>query len=340
MLMSLLTATPNADLLQAVFQIPTDPDPEDGYRKDSVYALQKLFYRLQTSLDSVPTHELTSAFGWDQKQIFEQQDIQELSRVLMERLEEKMKGTDAENALTDMFSGKMKTFISCINVNYESSKVEDFWDIQLNVSGNATLDDSFRDYIQEETLEGDNKYSADNYGLQDAKKGVIFNSFPQILHLHLKRFEYDYNTDMMMKINDRYEFPEVWDASPYLSAEADRSRSWNYRLYGVLVHSGDVHAGHYYAFIRPEKNGSFYRFDDERVIKSTLREATEENFGGEYSTGLNGSGAQRNPYTRAWSTKRSMNAYMLVYFREADIDKILLPREEVPAPLHLGMLCF
>ena len=102
-------------------------------------------------------------------------------------------------------------------------------DIQLNVKGCKTLRDSFKDYIQEETLEGDNKYQAEGYGLQvswkwtsivdfllellalkipltdfnvmqDAKKGVIFESFPPVLHLQLKRFEYDIQRDAMVKV--------------------------------------------------------------------------------------------------------------------------------------------
>lgn len=126
--------------------------------------------------------------------------------MLMDKLDERMKGTEAEGALTRMFVGKMKTYISCINVDYESSRVEDFWDIQLNVSGNKNLDDSFKDYVQVETMDGENKYFAEGFGLQDAKKGVIFESFPPVLHLQLKRFEYDFTRDAMMKVNDRYEF--------------------------------------------------------------------------------------------------------------------------------------
>lgn len=41
---------------------------------------------------------------------------------------------------------------------------------------------------------------AEGYGLQDAKKGVIFESFPPVLHLQLKRFEYDMMRDMMVKV--------------------------------------------------------------------------------------------------------------------------------------------
>ena len=246
-----------------------------------------------------------------------------------------MKGTDAENALAKMFVGKMKTYISCINVDYESSRIEDFWDIQLNVSGNKNLDDSLKDYIQVETMDGENKYFAEGYGLQDARKGVIFESFPQVLHLQLKRFEYDINRDAMMKVNDRYEFPETFDAAPYLSGSADKSEPYIYQLHGVLVHSGDFNAGHYYAFLKPTAEGHFYRFDDDRVTRATAKEALEENFGGEY-TNMNGTNGVRNPYTRTLSTKRSMSAYMLVYIRQSRVQSILHEVAEEDAPTHLG----
>lgn len=320
--------------MQAVYQIPTEDEADS--RTNSAYALQRLFYQLQTNNNAISTQELTASFGWDSRQIFEQQDVQELSRILMERMEVRMKGTEAENALAQMFAGKMKTYISCINVDYESSKIEDFWDIQLNVSGNKSLDDSFKDYVQVETMEGENKYYAEGYGLQDARKGVIFESFPQVLHLQLKRFEYDINRDAMMKVNDRYEFPEVWDASPYLSEGADRSEPYIYRLQAVLVHSGEINAGHYYAFIKPGTEKDFFKFDDERVTRATRKEALEENYGGDYTSLANGNLEQRNPYTRTWSAKRSMSAYMLVYLRESRLDSIILKEKDLEPPVHLG----
>ncbi|KAL3445864.1 hypothetical protein BJX65DRAFT_280503 [Aspergillus insuetus] len=317
---------------KAVYQIPTEAEAS---RDNSAWTLQRLFNNLQTSDFSVSTTELTASFGWESRQIFEQQDVQELSRKLMERLEEKMKGTPAEKALPDLFVGKTKTYISCINVDYESSRVEDFWDIQLNVRGNKTLDDSFRDYIQVETLEGENKYDAGSpYGLQDAKKGEIFESFPPVLHLHLKRFEYDIHRDAMMKINDRHAFPMEFDASPYLSKDADKSESWVYQLHGVLVHSGDLNAGHYFAFLKPTKDGYWYRFDDDRVTRATDKEVLEENYGGEYEL-PNGTVGVRQPYTRGLSTKRSTNAYMLVYIRKSRSDDVLLPITTEDVPPHI-----
>ncbi|XHF99212.1 hypothetical protein AWENTII_002719 [Aspergillus wentii] len=317
---------------KAVYEIPTETEAS---RDNSAWTLQRLFNNLQTSENSVSTTELTASFGWESRQIFEQQDVQELSRKLMERLEERMKGTPAEKALPDLFVGKTKTYISCINVDYESSRVEDFWDIQLNVRGNKTLDDSFKDYIQVETLEGENKYDAGQpYGLQDAKKGVIFESFPPVLHLHLKRFEYDINRDAMMKLNDRHAFPMEFDATPYLSNEADKSESWIYQLHGVLVHSGDFNAGHYYAFLKPTKDGHWYRFDDDRVTRATDKEVLDENYGGEYEL-TNGATGVRQPYTRGLSTKRSMNAYMLVYVRKTRLDDVLLPITQDDVPSHI-----
>ena len=319
---------------KAVYQIPTE---EEQSKENSAWTLQRLFNNLQTSDLPVSTTELTASFGWESRQIFEQQDVQELSRKLMERLEEKMKGTPAEKALPELFVGKSKTYISCVNVDYESSRVEDFWDIQLNVRNNKTLDDSFRDYIQVERLEGDNKYDAGApYGLQDADKGEIFESFPPVLHLHLKRFEYDIHRDAMMKINDRHAFPMEFDAAPYLSKDADRSESWVYQLHGVLVHSGDLNAGHYFAFLKPTKDGFWYRFDDDRVTRATEKEVLEENYGGEYEL-PNGAVGVRQPYTRGLSTKRSTNAYMLVYVRKSRVDDVLVPITKDDVPSHIGM---
>ncbi len=63
-----------------------------------------------------------------------------------------------------------------------------------------------QDYVATETLDGDNKYDAGEHGHQEAEKGVIFASFPPVLHLHLMRFQYDPVTDCSIKFNDRYLF--------------------------------------------------------------------------------------------------------------------------------------
>jgi ubiquitin carboxyl-terminal hydrolase 7 len=298
---------------------------------DSAYTLQRLFYQLQTSTTAVSTNELTKSFGWETRHIFEQQDVQELSRKLMERMEEKMKGTDVENLLPRMFSGNQQTYVSCINVDYDSRRSEPFWDIQLNVSGNKDIESSFRDYVQVEIMDGENQYFAgDEFKLQDAKKGVIFESFPDVLNLQLKRFQYDIEQDAMMKINDRYEYPETFDAAPYLTDEADKTEPYIYQLHSVLVHSGDLNAGHYYAFIKPEKEGWFYKYDDDRVTKATMREVLDENYGGEFKLPNGDLLMSKNK-----PVMRQNSAYMLVYIRQSRADQILSPVSQDDTPPHL-----
>jgi hypothetical protein len=36
--------------------------------------------------------------------------------------------------------------------------------------------------------------------VQDARKGVLFDEFPPVLQLQLKRFEYDFQRDIMVKV--------------------------------------------------------------------------------------------------------------------------------------------
>ena len=110
---------------RAVYQIPTDSDPPESVP----LALQRVFYLLQTSEQPVSTTELTRSFGWTSLDSFLQHDVQEFNRVLQDKLEIKMKGTPADGAIKNLFSGKMKSYIKCINVEYESSRSEDFYGV-------------------------------------------------------------------------------------------------------------------------------------------------------------------------------------------------------------------
>ena len=194
------------------------------------------------------------------------------------------------------------------------------------------LYESFRDYVAVEMLDGENKYQAEGLGLQDAKKGIIFESFPPVLHLQLKRFEYDIQRDAMVKINDRHEFPFEIDLDEFLDASADRSHPWVYKLHGVLVHSGDLHGGHYFALIKPDRETRWLKFDDDRVTPVTDKEVLEENFGGEILNGMPPT-LQRN---QVRAMKRFTNAYMLVYIRESAINEVLAPFTVDDTPPHLS----
>ncbi|KAI3750855.1 hypothetical protein L2E82_21722 [Cichorium intybus] len=318
---------------KAVYHMPTT---ENDMPSGSIpLALQSLFYKLQYSDTSVATKELTKSFGWDTYDSFMQHDVQELNRVLCEKLEDKMKGTVVEGTIQQLFEGHHMNYIECINVDYKSTRKESFYDLQLDVKGCRDVYASFDKYVEVEKLEGDNKYHAEQHGLQDAKKGVLFIDFPPVLQLQLKRFEYDFMRDTMVKINDRYEFPLQLDLDrengKYLSPQADRSVRNLYTLHSVLVHSGGVHGGHYYAYIRPTLSDQWLKFDDERVTKEDMKRALDEQYGGEEELPQANPGFNNSPFK---FTKYS-NAYMLVYIRESDKDKIICNVDEKDVAEHL-----
>ena len=302
---------------RAVYHMQTQI--EDDPEKSIPLALQRIFYKLQYGDTSVSTKQLTKSFGWDTYDTFMQHDVQELNRVLVDKLEEKMKGTSVEGTMAHLFKGKFSNYVKCISVEDVSLRDEEFYDLQMPVKGMPNLYASFDEYVKEETLDGDNQYHSERFGKQDAKKGVQFKALPPVLELHLRRFEYDFQTDAMVKVNDRFEFPTTLDLDrgdgKYFTQDADPNACNKYRLQSVLVHSGGPNGGHYYAFVRPLASEQWYRFDDERVTKVKEKQAVEEQFGGlEHN--------QHPGHTPQWKMPKISNAYMLVYVRESALPEI------------------
>lgn len=306
-------------LRKAVYKMPTESDDST---KSVALALQRVFHELQFCDKPVGTKKLTKSFGWETLDSFMQHDVQEFLRVLLDKLESKMKGTCVEGTVPKLFEGKMISYIRCKNVNYTSTRTETFYDIQLNIKGKKNIDESFKDYIAKETLDGDNKYDAGEHGLQDAEKGVVFSSFPPVLHLHLMRFQYDPITDCSVKFNDRFEFYEKISLDSYLQ-EADPTNSADYTLHAVLVHSGDNHGGHYVVFINPKGDGKWCKFDDDVVSRCTKQEAIEHNYGG-HDDDMN------------MTVKHCTNAYMLVYIRDSELHNVLQEVTDADIPSELA----
>ncbi len=120
--------------------------------------------------------------------------------------------------------------------------------------------------MEKELMSDDNKYDAGKFGKQDAERGVDFLRFPNVLCLQLKRFEYDAVRCCMAKVNDHYQFAKRLNVKPFLKPKErednddddvpvppleEEEACTEYVLYAILIHSGGVHSGHYYAFLRP-----------------------------------------------------------------------------------------
>ncbi|CAF4834823.1 unnamed protein product [Pieris macdunnoughi] len=303
-------------LRKAVYKIPTVGDDSS---RSVAFALQRVFYDLQFSDKPVATKKLTKSFGWETLDSFMQHDVQEFLRVLIDKLENKMKCTAVEGTIPKFFEGKMTSFIKCRHVNCTSACVETFYDIQLSVKGKKDIYESFKDYISTELLDGDNKYDAGEHGLQEADKGVLFDEFPPILHLHLMRFQYDPQSDTSVKFNDRFEFYEALNLNAYLK-EIPATPA-HYTLHAVLVHSGDNHGGHYVVFINPKGDGKWCKFDDDVVSRCTKQEAIEYNYGGREDA----------PYL----ARRATSAYMLIYIQTSQLKYVLQDVAETDIPADL-----
>ncbi len=63
------------------------------------------------------TSNLIKSFGWSGSDAFVQHDVQEFLRVLMDKIEAKVKCTPAEKIVEKLFSGEYQSYVSCKNVS-------------------------------------------------------------------------------------------------------------------------------------------------------------------------------------------------------------------------------
>ncbi|CAD7953208.1 unnamed protein product [Amoebophrya sp. A25] len=314
-------------------------------------ALQNSFYALQTSSQAGNCRELMRSFGWESVDAFTQHDYQELNRILLDKVEERLKSSPKlDGEIKKMFAGEQESYIECTDVDYASKKLEPFYDINLNLKTDDgswvnSLEDAFRDYVKEEIMEGDNAYDASDggFGKQRAKKGIRFKSLPLIFNILLKRFIFDLETLDTIKTNNEMRFPKRIDLSEYIPGNEPAI----YTLFGVTVQTGTVSSGHYYCFLRPwmeEENEvgitNWIRFDDEQITRVTDYAAMHDNYGGDdlnvhdYSKCSIQELIEKQYWKRQnWPNvaQRISNAYILVYIREDQVQEMLKPPPPSPA---------
>ena len=120
---------------------------------------------------------------------------------------------------------------------------------------------------------------------RSAIKRTCIKKLPKYLCIQLKRFDYDWELNRSLKFDDYFEFPRTLDVTPYIyesinktrdnanqSSEPEMTKNSKeqegfrrtvsepfgkeilYELVGIVVHSGQANAGHYYSFIKGFKN--------------------------------------------------------------------------------------
>uniref|UniRef100_A0A4W3GM19 Ubiquitin carboxyl-terminal hydrolase 47 n=1 Tax=Callorhinchus milii TaxID=7868 RepID=A0A4W3GM19_CALMI len=227
-------------LLQTLFMTPEFrnalykwefEDSEEDPVTSIPYQLQRLFVLLQTSKKrAVETTDVTRSFGWDSSEAWQQHDVQELCRVMFDALEQKWKQTEQADLINQLYQGKLKDYVRCLECGYEGWRIDTYLDIPLvirpygsNVAF-SSVEEALQAFIQPETLDGPNQYLCERCKKKcDARKGLKFLHFPYLLTLQLKRFDFDYTTMHRIKLNDRMTFPAELDMSPFIDVEEEKS---------------------------------------------------------------------------------------------------------------------
>jgi len=132
-----------------------------------------------------------------------------------------------------------------------------------------TLYDCINSYVAQETLsENDLWYCSECKKHQKANKKLDLYSFPEILIIHLKRFQVlgSGRFGRGEKISTFVDCPvRGLDLSQYIINKSDSINAPIYDLYAVSCHSGSCGGGHYTAYALNHETDRWYFFNDSSV---------------------------------------------------------------------------
>lgn len=123
----------------------------------------------------------------------------------------------------------------------------------------------------------------------------VVQHLPIVTLFQINRYKYNKDKSQCQKDFSAYSFPEEFLSSA-ITSNPDIKQT-KYVLNGVIVHSGSIQRGHYYAYIK-NVDGQWMKINDSKVTLSNKQEAIDDNFGGE---------------------KKKYSAFVLSYIRENEI---------------------
>ncbi|GAX77643.1 hypothetical protein CEUSTIGMA_g5086.t1 [Chlamydomonas eustigma] len=273
-------------VLQCLFHTPplcelfmSDVRYGGGYPNDPVHMTQLLIQRAFSGPRIIaPSAHAKGLKIFNKKfRLGRQEDSHEFLRCLLDAMHEALLKPFQPKPPPDLasttlvyriFAGRLRSQIRCEDVDFESSKFDPFLDLSLEVNRAPSVRRALQHFTAPEVLDGPNKYRCPkNNKLVRAIKQITVHEPPNILTVHLKRFEFG---SFGSKISKMVEYDLAMDLAPFMSSlgltgKGQPSGSQMYDLYGVLVHQGhSVHSGHYYSFVRGP-TGLWYRCDDTSV---------------------------------------------------------------------------
>lgn len=289
----------------------------------------------------------------------EQHDALEFFNSLVDSLDEALKALGQPPVLSKVMGGSFADQKICKDCPHRYQREEPFTTLNVDIRNHQNLLESLEQYVKGDLLEAANAYHCEKCNKKvDTVKRLVIKKLPKVLAIQLKRFDYDWERESAIKFNDYFEFPREFDMEPYtvqglakIEGEIidddieNKEQSTKYKLFGVVVHSGQASGGHYYSYIihRGEDNQpKWYKFDDGDVSECKMEDDEEmknQCFGGEYLGEVFDHMLKRMAYRRQ---KRWWNAYILFYERqdekdEKDIYKTLQDLTIVNKPSQIKM---
>ena len=257
-----------------------------------------------------------------QEEAFQQHDVLELFTVLLDALSSSVSDGHAGSeggACTpaSLFEFEMADVLSYVLPSGERIRrgrrvPEKNLSLYLDET-TTSLEAAVQRYVSAETIEGFQADEASGTRVT-ATKALRFASLPACLLFHLQRFNYDWERQRRVKVDQLCAFPLTIDMENFMDEECSTMCGPTaYELSAVLIHSGTAYSGHYFAYVRDPGQGTWFEFNDEKVTLLAQDDGPEMDpsffervFGGSASAA--GGGAS------------SMSAYGLIY-RRADAAK-------------------
>lgn len=182
----------------------------------SLYQLKAIFASLK-AFESKSYNPKDFCINFDNQllNVTEQMDVDEFFNMLLDKLEIQLKDSCYSNPFYYEFGGSISNDIICKDCPHRSEREEGFNCIILSVKN--SIQEALGFYIQEEILEGENAYICEKCDKKvNALRRACIKTLPRTLILVLKRFEFDYDMNQKLKLNNYCEFPKELDMQPYL----------------------------------------------------------------------------------------------------------------------------
>ncbi|XP_078020489.1 ubiquitin carboxyl-terminal hydrolase 47-like isoform X1 [Epinephelus lanceolatus] len=234
-------------VLQVLFMTTEIHDRLDPKSQITDEELRNLFEELKKA--TCGTEKITEILAIEN--VHEQRDAVECLELILH---------EVSPQASEVFEGQLAYTTKCSDGHNINEETNPFWTLPLSLKDTHddttySVENGFKRIFQLKSFSGDNMvYCNECEKKTDATCGCEMVTYPQILILLLKRFDFDYSTMSYFKTNRCVDVPRTL-----------QRKNNKYELYGMVNHMGGLRGGHYTATILSNEDKTWYEFNDDHV---------------------------------------------------------------------------